>query len=147
MGVIAALIISVFPYPSTGRVELRHRIARTLGDLAALYSSFLALLLKNGRRDEDIRLSNRKVFRTVAAAIRKQIKGERVLLEQSRFEPALRGVFQEDKYVQILQVLENMLNLMIDMEHALERIPERWRVDLVKATWKERKTTVNGKDF
>lgn len=142
-GVVAALVISVFPYPRTGRVELRHRISRTLGDVAALYSSFLALLLKNSRRDENVRKENRKVFRCVAADIRKQIKGELVLLEQSRFEPALRGVFQEHKYLQILQVLENMVNLMIDMEHALERIHEHWRMDLVRHTWKERKNAAS----
>ncbi|KAJ8663036.1 hypothetical protein O0I10_001213 [Lichtheimia ornata] len=141
-GVVAALVISVFPYPRTGRVELRHRISRTLGDVAALYSSFLALLLKNSRRDENVRKENRKVFRCVAADIRKQIKGALVLLEQSRFEPALRGVFQEHKYLQILQVLENMVNLMIDMEHALERIHEHWRLDLVRNTWKERKNAI-----
>lgn len=142
-GVVAALVISVFPYPRTGRVELRHRISRTLGDVAALYSSFLALLLKNSRRDENVRKENRKVFRCVAADIRKQIKGALVLLEQSRFEPALRGVFQEHKYLQILQVLENMVNLMIDMEHALERIHEHWRLDLVRNTWKERKNAAS----
>ena len=141
--VVAALVISVFPYPRTGRVELRHRISRTLADAAALYSSFLALLLKNGFHDKQVRASNRKVFQTVAFGICKQIKGQRVLLEQSRFEPALRGVFQESKYIQILQVLENMVNLMIEMETALERIPEKWRMDLVKDTWKERKNAVS----
>ena len=123
-------------------MELRHRISRTLGDVAALYSSFLALLLKNGYHDQEIRSSNRKVFQRVAVGIRKQIKGQRVLLEQSRFEPALRGVFQEDKYIQILQVIDNIVNLMIEMENALERIPERWRIDLVQNTWKERKNAV-----
>lgn len=142
IGVVVALIFSVFPLPRTGRVELRHRIARTLGDLAALYSSFLALLLKNAQRDPNVSVSNRKVFRAVAAAILKQIKGQRVLLEQSRFEPALRGIFPEDKYVHILQTLENMVCLMIDMEYALECIPERWRMQLVQNTWKERKTAV-----
>ncbi|KAI9488752.1 hypothetical protein BDB00DRAFT_29073 [Zychaea mexicana] len=141
-GVVAALVISIFPYPRTGRVELRHRISRTLGDAAALYSSFLALLLKNGYHETEIRMSNRKVFRTVAAEIRKQIKGQRVLLEQSRFEPALRGVFQEHKYIQILQVLDNLVNLMIEMENALERIHESWRIELVRDTWKERKNAI-----
>ncbi|KAI9275510.1 hypothetical protein BDA99DRAFT_495652 [Phascolomyces articulosus] len=142
-GVVGAVVVSLFPYPRTGRVELRHRISRTLGDAAALYSSFLALLLKNGYHDRAIRMSNRKVFQKVAAGIRKQIKGQRVLLEQSRFEPALRGVFQEDKYIQILQVLDNIVNLMIEMENALERIHERWRIDLVRDTWKERKNAIS----
>lgn len=143
---LAAVIISIFPFPKTGRVELRHRISRTLGDIGNLYSSFLALLLKNGQCDEKVRLSNRKVFRAVAADIRKQIKGERILLEQSRFEPALRGVFQEHKYVQILQALENCVHLLIDMEHALERIHLAWRMALVRDTWRERKNTVSAKN-
>ncbi|KAG2217683.1 hypothetical protein INT45_008334 [Circinella minor] len=142
-GVVGAVVVSLFPYPRTGRVELRHRIARTLGDVAALYSSFLALLLKNGYHEREIRTSNRKVFQRVASEIRKQIKGQRVLLEQSRFEPALRGVFQEDKYIQILQVIDNIVNLMIEMENALERIPERWRIELVRSTWKERKNAIS----
>ncbi|KAI9320499.1 hypothetical protein BX666DRAFT_2024151 [Dichotomocladium elegans] len=103
-----------------GRVELRHRIAKTLGDTAALYSSFLALLLKNGQRDELVRMRSRKVFRQVASDIRTQ----------------------EHKYLQILQTLENIVNLMIDMENSLEKIHEHWRISLVRATWKERKDAI-----
>lgn len=143
IGVLAALFISVFPYPRTGRVVLRHRISKTLSELGALYSSFLALLLKNTPEDEHVRLTNRKIFRSVAASIRRQIQGERVLLEQSRFEPALRGVFPEDKYLHILQILDNLLSLMLEMEFSLDKIPLSWRMMIVKDTWKERKAMIS----
>lgn len=142
VGVFAALLISVFPFPRTGRVVLRHRISQTLSELGALYSSFLALLLKNNVEDIHVVEANKKMFRSVAASIRRQIKGERVLLEQSRFEPALRGIFPEDKYLHILQILDNILSLMLEMEFAFEKIPYTWRMMIVKDTWKERKAMV-----
>lgn len=142
VGVFAALIISVFPFPRTGRVVLRHRISQTLSELGALYSSFLALLLKNNVDDHNVIDANQKMFRSVAMSIRRQIKGERVLLEQSRFEPALRGIFPEDKYLHILQILDNILSLMLEMEFSMEKIPYAWRMMIVKDTWKERKAMV-----
>ncbi|KAI8967353.1 hypothetical protein BDF20DRAFT_829762 [Mycotypha africana] len=142
VGVIAALIISVFPFPRTGRVVLRHRISRTLSELGALYSSFLALLLKSDEASQAAVEANKKMFRSVAVSIRKQIKGERVLLEQSRFEPALRGIFPEDKYLHILQILDNILSLLLEMEYSLEKISHKWRMMIVKSTWKERKRMI-----
>jgi hypothetical protein len=142
VGVLAALIMSVFPYPRTGRVLLRHRISQTLSEIGVLYSSFLALVLKNAEEDAATRAVNRKIFRTFAATIRRQIKGERVLLEQSRFEPALRGIFPEDKYLHMLQILDNILSLMMQMEYSFGKIPYSWRAMITKDTWKERKTMV-----
>jgi hypothetical protein len=55
----------------------------------------------------------------------------------------LRGVFPEDKYVAILQILENILNLMLEMEQALAKIPHEWRMSIVQNTWKERKVMVS----
>lgn len=140
---LSALFVSIFPYASTGRVILRHRISETLSEIGALYSSFLALLLKNTSDDETTRTVHRKLFRSVAASIRRQIKGERVLLEQSRFEPALRGIFPEAKYLHILQILDTILCLMLEMEFALEKIPHTWRMMIVKDTWKERKEMIS----
>ncbi|KAF7721549.1 GDP-mannose transporter into the lumen of the Golgi [Apophysomyces ossiformis] len=146
VGVAGAHIMSVFPFPTTGRVELRRRIANTLGEFGALYSSFLALVLKNSREDEAVRLRNRKIFDVLSQSIRRQIKGARVLLEQSRFEPALRGVFPEDKYLHILQILDNILHIMLAIENAMEKTNARWRAKLVKSTWRERKELVLKKD-
>ncbi|GAA5810877.1 hypothetical protein MFLAVUS_004305 [Mucor flavus] len=143
VGVLAALIVSIIPYPRTGRVVLRHRISHTLSEIGALYSSFLALLLKTTPQDELVRTENRKLFRSVAASIRRQIKGERVLLEQSRFEPALRGIFPEDKYLHILQILDNILSLMMQMEFSLDKIPLQWRMMIVSDTWEERKAMIS----
>ncbi|KAG2234483.1 hypothetical protein INT48_004862 [Thamnidium elegans] len=143
VGVLAALIVSIIPYPRTGRVVLRHRISHTLSEIGALYSSFLALLLKTTPQDERVRNENRKLFRSVASSIRRQIKGERVLLEQSRFEPALRGIFPEDKYLHILQILDNILSLMMQMEFSLDKVPLQWRMMIVADTWKERKAMIS----
>lgn len=143
VGVIAAMLISIFPYPRTGRVVLRHRISQSLSELGALYSSFLALVLKNEPEDHATRLNNRKLFRSVASSIRRQIEGERVLLDQSRFEPALRGVFPELKYLHILQILDNILSLMLVMEFSLGKTDPQWRSLIVKNTWKERKEMIS----
>ncbi|KAG0787887.1 hypothetical protein G6F22_007172 [Rhizopus arrhizus] len=142
VGVLAALIISIFPYPKTGRVELRHRISKTISELGSLYSTFLTLLVRDTPEDKAHRRVDRKLFQKVAFGIRQQIKGERVLLEQSRFEPTLRGVFPEDRYVQLLQVLENILSLVISMEFVVQRIPFEWRMMIVKDTWKARKQMI-----
>lgn len=142
VGVVAALIISIFPYPKTGRVELRHRISKTISELGALYSTFLALLVRDTPEDPIERRADRKLFQAVATGIRQQIKGERVLLEQSRFEPTLRGTFPESKYVHLLQVLENILSLVIGMEFVIQNISFEWRMMVVKDTWKARKQMV-----
>lgn len=142
VGVVAALIISIFPYPRTGRVLLRQRIAQTLNDIVVLYSSFLVLVFKNLEEDAPTRTANRKMFRKFAYTIRRQIKGERVLLEQSRFEPALRGIFPEEKYLYILQVLDNIQNLMVEMEFSYGQLSHSWRAMITKDTWKERKILV-----
>ncbi|KAI8097873.1 uncharacterized protein B0P05DRAFT_576782 [Gilbertella persicaria] len=143
VGVFAALVISIFPYPRTGRVILRRRISQTLSEIGSLYSSFLSLLLKETPDNEAILVENRELFNSVANAIRRQIQGERVLLEQSRFEPALRGIFPEAKYLHILQVLENILSLIIEMEFSMEKIPYEWRMMITRETWKERKEMIS----
>ncbi|KAI9272494.1 hypothetical protein BY458DRAFT_455541 [Sporodiniella umbellata] len=141
-GVVAALIISIFPYPKTGRVELRHRISSTIGELGSLYSTFLALLVRDTPEDPIHRRADRKLFQSVATKIRQQIKGERVLLEQSRFEPTLRGVFPEDKYLQLIQLLENISGLLIGMEFVVQKISFEWRMMVVQDTWKARKQMI-----
>ncbi|KAI8990316.1 hypothetical protein BDB01DRAFT_859003 [Pilobolus umbonatus] len=143
VGVLAALIISVFPYPYTGRVILRYRVAQTLSEIGALYSTFLALFLRNRLENMSLELVDEKLFKSVSEAIQRQIKGERVLLEQSRFEPALRGVFQEEKYLRILQALENILCLSVQMNAAIKRIPYEWRMMISTPTWRERKEMIS----
>ncbi|KAI9486133.1 MAG: hypothetical protein EXX96DRAFT_31773 [Benjaminiella poitrasii] len=143
VGVFSALILSIFPFPRTGRVILRHRIAQTLNEIGTLYSSFLALVLNTREEDEIGCEANQKLFRSVALSIRQQIKGERVLLEQSRFEPALRGIFPEDKYLHVLQILDNVLSLLSEMEFSFGKIPLQWRMMIIKDTWKERKLMIS----
>lgn len=141
-GVVAALIISIFPYPKTGRVELRHRMSSTIGELGSLYSTFLALLVRDTPEDPINRRNDRKLFQAVATKVHQQIRGERVLLEQSRFEPTLRGTFPESKYIHLLQVLENILSLLIGMEFVIQKISFEWRMMVVRDTWKARKQMV-----
>ncbi|CAO3682173.1 unnamed protein product [Rhizopus stolonifer] len=141
-GVVAALIISIFPYPKTGRVELRHRMSSTIGELGSLYSTFLALLVRDTPEDLINRRNDRKLFQAVATKVHQQIKGERVLLEQSRFEPTLRGTFPESKYIHLLQVLENILSLLVGMEFVIQKISFEWRMMVVRDTWKARKQMI-----
>ncbi|ORE04238.1 hypothetical protein BCV72DRAFT_251377 [Rhizopus microsporus var. microsporus] len=142
VGVLAALIISAFPYPRTGRVELRHRISNTISDLGSLYSTFLALLVRDTPEDPETRRADRALFQAIANSIRQQIKGERVLLDQSRFEPTLRGTFPAQKYLYLLQVLDNILGLIIGMEFVIQKISFEWRMMVVKDTWQARKQMI-----
>ncbi|CEI94744.1 hypothetical protein RMCBS344292_08949 [Rhizopus microsporus] len=142
VGVLAALIISTFPYPRTGRVELRHRISNTIGDLGSLYSTFLALLVRDTPEDPETRRADRALFQAIANNIRQQIKGERVLLDQSRFEPTLRGTFPAHRYLYLLQVLDNILGLIIGMEFVIQKISFEWRMMVVKDTWQARKQMI-----
>lgn len=136
------MLVSIFPYAHTSRVEVRHRISHTLNDIGALYAAFLGLLLKGSLYEYRIKESNQKLFRTFAINIRRQIKITRKLMEQSRFEPLLRGTFPEKKYLKLLQVLDNILNLMLQMELALHKMNSDWRLSIINETWGERKNMV-----
>lgn len=143
VGVVAATILSVLPIPRNGRVELRHRMANTISQLGSMYEAFLALLLEDSsHRAQYPSLHNRKLFRKLAIGIRKQIRGEQVLFEQSKYEPPLRGKFPKRTYWQMLQILDNMLNLLIEMEYTLEKIDRGWRRGLVHSTWRARRDLV-----
>ncbi|KAI8059103.1 hypothetical protein BC940DRAFT_314415 [Gongronella butleri] len=142
VGVFAAMLITIFPYAHTSRVEVRHHIARMLGDIGALYASFLGLLLKGSRYEYQLKETNQKLFKTFANSIRQHIKITRALMEQSRFEPTLRGPFPEKQYLKLLQVLDNILNIMLQMELALEKIDTRYRLNIVNVTWTERKDMI-----
>ncbi|KAI8584645.1 hypothetical protein K450DRAFT_217274 [Umbelopsis ramanniana AG] len=140
VGVVSATILSVLPFPKNGRVELRHRMANTISQLGSMYEAFLALLLEDSRhRAQYPALHNRKLFRKLAIGIRKQIVGEQVLFEQSKYEPPLRGKFPKHTYSKMLQILDNMLNLLIEMEYSLEKIDRSWRRGLVHSTWRARR--------
>ncbi|KAI8335402.1 hypothetical protein BC941DRAFT_69716 [Chlamydoabsidia padenii] len=143
VGVAAAVIISVLPYAHTSRVQVRHRIAYILGDIGVLYSSLMGMLLKGSRYDNHIKDTNQKLFRSFTSSIRQQIHVTRALLDQTHYEPALRGVFPEKKYLKLLQVLDTILNMMLQMEMALERVDNSWRLNVVNHSWVERKNTIS----
>ncbi|ORX53644.1 hypothetical protein DM01DRAFT_1383643 [Hesseltinella vesiculosa] len=142
VGVFAAMLISIFPYAHTSRVEVRHHISKILGDIGALYASFLGLLLKGSRYEYQLRKTNQKLFKTFANSIRQHIKITRTLMEQSRFEPTLRGPFPEKQYLRLLQVLDNILNILLQMELAMEKTDTRYRLNIVNVTWTERKDMI-----
>ncbi|CAO3646288.1 unnamed protein product [Cunninghamella echinulata] len=143
IGVFAAMIVSIVPYAHTSRVEVRHRISHILVDISALYAAFLGLLLKGSLYEYRIKESNQKLFRIFATNIRQQIKVTRALMDQSRFEPMLRGTFPEKKYLKLLQVLDNILNLMLQMELALHKMDSNWRLNIINQTWAERKNYIS----
>jgi hypothetical protein len=136
------MVISILPYAHTSRVQVRHRIAYILGDIGVLYTSLMGMLLKGSRYDHRIKDTNQKLFRSFATSIRQQIHVTRALLDQSHYEPALRGVFPEKKYLKLLQVLDTMLNMLLQMDMALERVDTPWRLAVVNHSWMERKNMV-----
>ncbi|CAO3591691.1 unnamed protein product [Absidia cylindrospora] len=142
-GVAAAMTISIFPYAHTSRVQVRHRVSYILGDISVLYTSLMGMLLKGSRYDHQIKDTNQKLFRSFANTIRQQIHVTRALLDQSHYEPALRGVFPEKKYLKLLQVMDTMLNLMLQMELALEKVDSPWRLTIVNFSWTERKKMIS----
>ncbi|KAI8100188.1 uncharacterized protein BX664DRAFT_253876 [Halteromyces radiatus] len=143
VGVGAAMMISILPYAQTSRVQVRYRVSHIMNDMGVLYASLLGTLLKGSRYEKRIKETNQKLFRVFTNKIRQQIQLTRALLDQSRFEPALRGIFPEKKYLKLLQILDTMLNLMLHMELALEKVDTQWRMEIINQSWIERKNMIS----
>lgn len=114
IGVVAASIMYCIPFPITGRVELRYRLAYTVRDIGVLYSS-LIYTFENMAPDRPVTAAQRKKFQKLALDIQRQIALERTLLAHAKFEPPLRGKYPEDKYKQILEHVDNMADMIYAM--------------------------------
>lgn len=132
IGLAAAVIVSMFPYPMTGRVELRKRLAFTLRDIGRLYGVLTVNLvmpsLSNKRPTEE----QIKGFRKLTLDIRRQIADERTFLKLSAYEPPLRGDFPADRYGIILDKVENMTDLVyamvcLQIDSSSACMPTNWK--------------------
>ncbi|KAK9764644.1 hypothetical protein K7432_007686 [Basidiobolus ranarum] len=129
IGVVAASIMYCLPFPDTGRVALRRRLAGTVRDISVLYTC-LTYVLENWSPDSSTTESQRKQFEKLALNIYQQIASERILLEHTKYEPPLRGKYPRDKYIRVLEHVENMINMLQTIELSLEKIPQKWRASL-----------------
>lgn len=137
------MIISVLPYAHTSRIKVRQQISSILGDMGALYASVLGVHLKGSCYEHHINDVNQKLFNKFANTVRHKINAARALLDESSYEPNLRGAFPEKSYLKLLQVLDSMLNLMLQMELALHKMDHRWRLNVANLFWAERKRMVS----
>jgi hypothetical protein len=105
------------PFPITGRVELRYRLAQTVQDIGTLYS---AIVYSFERVDPTVHISERqrKKFIKLALNIQREIALERTLLAHAKYEPPLRGKYPQEKYAKLLDTVDNMA----DMVYAMVRV-------------------------
>ncbi|CAH1760745.1 24832_t:CDS:10 [Entrophospora sp. SA101] len=128
VGITAAFIMTMFPWPHAGRVEVRHRLAHTITDIGVLYSMTVSSLLKETKSNS---LSTTKPFRKLVSRINRSIGIARLLLSRTVYEPPLRGNYPEEKYKRMIDIVENMLNLVCGIEHELLSLNgTEWKTDL-----------------
>jgi hypothetical protein len=129
IGITAAFVMNMIPWPHTGRVEVRHRLARTIADIGVLYSMTVSSLIKGNENSDN--LITTKPFRKLVARINRSIAIERLLLSRTIYEPPLRGNYPMDKYANMINIVEHMVNLVSGMEYILHGLNgTEWRVDL-----------------
>ncbi|KAI8140052.1 hypothetical protein BJV82DRAFT_520831 [Fennellomyces sp. T-0311] len=137
IGVGAAAILSMIPYPVNGRVELRKRLAETLRDIGRMYSlltsQFIVPAHINKLSSEQI-----KSVRHLALDLQRQVADERTFLKLAIFEPPLRGTFPSKTYAEIVNSVENMVDLAYDMAFALKDIDPVWREQVALSGTKAR---------
>ncbi|PKC69017.1 hypothetical protein RhiirA1_440255 [Rhizophagus irregularis] len=132
IGITAAFVMNMIPWPHTGRVEVRHRLSRTITDIGVLYSMTVSSLIKGNKNSNN--LITTKTFRKLVARINRSIAIERLLLSRTVYEPPLRGNYPMEKYARMIEIVEHMVNLVSGMEYTLHGLNEtEWRADLEEA--------------
>jgi hypothetical protein len=114
IGVVAASIMYCIPFPVTGRVELRYRLAQTVRDIGTLYSA-LIYSFENVDANSHLDEQQRKKFAKLALSIQRQIALERTLLAHAKYEPPLRGKYPQEKYAKLLDTVDNMADMVYAM--------------------------------
>lgn len=115
IGVSACAILSLIPYPVTGRVELRKRLSQTIRDISKLYGILTVHMVQPALTYGSSTPQQTKGFRKLAINIRRQIADERTFHKLAVFEPPLRGRFPKESYQVILEKVDNMADLVFDM--------------------------------
>ncbi|CAG8640474.1 8188_t:CDS:2, partial [Paraglomus occultum] len=126
-GIFTAFIMTVLPWPHTGRVEIRHRLARTISQVGVLYSMTIAFFLKD---DSSPCAHTTKAFRKLLTRIQRSTNTERLLLSRTKYEPPLRGDFPRDLYEEMIDVVEHMTCIIARMAHTLTGLDEEWKENL-----------------
>ncbi|CAG8468788.1 11848_t:CDS:2, partial [Dentiscutata heterogama] len=125
VGITSAFIMNMTPWPHTGRVEVRRRLARTISDICVLYSMTISSLLK---ARPNLRA---KPFRKLVSKINRSITIERLLLSRTKYEPPLRGNFPIERYRQIIDIVEHMVCLVSGLDHILHELyGTEWKTEL-----------------
>ncbi|KAG0167527.1 hypothetical protein DFQ30_005988 [Apophysomyces sp. BC1015] len=128
IGVTASVILCMIPYPETGRVELRIRLAKTIREIGQLYGILAAYIASpSGKAPvSDYRI---KAFTKRTSELRRQTADERTLLHLAAFEPPLRGKFPAETYKTIMEAVDNMATLVYCMGYTAIRMdPARRRL-------------------
>ncbi|KAI9279412.1 hypothetical protein BC943DRAFT_355200 [Umbelopsis sp. AD052] len=141
IGVVAASIMYCIPFPVTGRVELRYRLAQTVRDIGTLYSA-LIYSFENVDANSHLDEQQRKKFAKLALSIQRQIALERTLLAHAKYEPPLRGKYPQEKYAKLLDTVDNMADMVYAMGASLEKLPPFLREDLSRKAKEARKTYI-----
>ncbi|KAG0182910.1 hypothetical protein DFQ28_003639 [Apophysomyces sp. BC1034] len=127
IGLAASYVLSMIPYPVSGRVELRKRSANTICEIGRLYAILASKFLVSKQELDYPTRDQLKSFRKLALEIRRQITDERNLLMHTDYEPPLRGRFPKESYVNILDRIDNMADLVQGMGYVSRRIDSSWR--------------------
>ncbi|CAG8554208.1 7750_t:CDS:1 [Diversispora eburnea] len=119
----------MIPWPHTGRVEVRHRLARTISNLGILYSMTVSSLLKTPHKP--VPLITTRSFRKLVTRINRSIVTERLLLSRTIYEPPLRGYFPMEDYKMMIDIVEHLVNLINGLEYTLHGLNgTEWKTDL-----------------
>lgn len=138
IGVAACAILSLFPRPVTGRVELRKRLSKTIRDLSRLYGILATDIILSKDNAGEPTNRQKKAFRKLALGIRRQIADEQTYLKLSKMEPPLRGKFPFEVYQKLVEKVDNMADLVQSMAFASKSVDKAWRNNLVKVIREER---------
>ncbi|GAA5816474.1 hypothetical protein MFLAVUS_010003 [Mucor flavus] len=138
IGVGASAILSMIPKPVTGRVELRKRISRTLGDMSKLYGILVGDILFAYEQKKEPTEGQRKAFRKLTLGIRRQIADEHTYVKLSKLEPPLRGKFPVEVYTRLVEKVDNMSDLLLGMAHASRSVDNSWKRNLAQVMQQQR---------
>ncbi|KAI8973359.1 Fusaric acid resistance protein-like-domain-containing protein [Mycotypha africana] len=113
IGIAASGILMAIPFPPTGRVELRKKIAKTVRDIGRCYGILSASIVSPSGQKASPGTS--ATFMHLALGLRRQVAAERALLHDANYEPPLRGYFPAAKYKTLVEKMDNMSDLVANM--------------------------------
>ncbi|KAI7907901.1 uncharacterized protein BX663DRAFT_14209 [Cokeromyces recurvatus] len=137
IGIAAGGILISLPYPPTGRVELRKKIANTMRDIGKCYGILYASTISPAGVEASPTVS--KDFRKLTLQLRRQVAEERALLQHTAYEPPLRGYFHSESYKILVEKMDHLSDLVTNMGFALREVRSEWRKNIASILLQERK--------